>query len=182
MRDDWQPDAEGRRLGIQAFGADGVDTAIAIHRDTWISRPESLTDSQWAAKWRAWCQLHIAPALPLGPAPLTLRRGGKKFGPSPAATPAQLPPDPFDPVWSPVRDRLVAELTETVVASWFRGVRLQLHDDGTATLLVSSQFLRSWIERQYDGAIRRAVKAVHAGTSNVIVAVDGPDRREVSNG
>jgi hypothetical protein len=65
--ENWQPDDDGHRLGVQAFGADGIEAAIARHRDTWLSRPERLNAGQWEAKWRAWCRLHIAPSLPLGP-------------------------------------------------------------------------------------------------------------------
>jgi hypothetical protein len=72
--EDWWPDDDGYQLGIEAFGADGVDAAIITHRDTWLSRPERLTDKQWQAKWRAWCRLHIAPSLPLGPQLATRRR------------------------------------------------------------------------------------------------------------
>jgi hypothetical protein len=66
ISENWWPDDDGYQLGIQAFGAGDVDAAIATHRDTWLSRPERLTDKQWQAKWRAWCRLHIAPRLPLG--------------------------------------------------------------------------------------------------------------------
>jgi hypothetical protein len=63
--ENWRPDDEGLQLGIQAFGADGVEAAIARHRYTWLSRPERLTAAQWQAKWSAWCQSHIAPPLPI---------------------------------------------------------------------------------------------------------------------
>jgi hypothetical protein len=67
MAENWRPDDEGIQLGVRAFRADGIEAAIDRHRDTWLSRPERLTDRQWEAKWRAWCRLHIAPSLPLGP-------------------------------------------------------------------------------------------------------------------
>jgi hypothetical protein len=85
----WWPDPDGYQLGVQAFGTDGVDAAIAIHVNTWLSRPVQLTDRQWAAKWRAWCQLHIAPSLPLGPTELAVRRGKKYGRDRPPAVPAQ---------------------------------------------------------------------------------------------
>jgi hypothetical protein len=62
---EWRPDNEGMRLGVQAFGADGVEVAIARHRHVWRSRPMRLTEEQWHEKWKAWCLQHIAPALPL---------------------------------------------------------------------------------------------------------------------
>jgi hypothetical protein len=63
--ENWRPDDEGLQLGIQAFGADGVETAIARHRNVWSSRPERLTEKQWQSKWKAWCLQHIAPGLPI---------------------------------------------------------------------------------------------------------------------
>jgi hypothetical protein len=184
----WEPEADGRQLGIQAFGADGVDAAIAIHRDTWLSRPERLTDVQWQAKWRGWCRVHIAPPLPLPPQ-LAIRRGQRHAhreadGRRSSGAPPELPSEPDDPLWTPVRQRLVADTSigELNVRSWFGGARLELCNGG-AMLLLASKHTCQYVESHFEGQIIRAIKAVHPGTVRVVFAVKPADQQKgVSNG
>lgn len=53
ISDDWQPDDEGRRLGVEVFG-DKVDIEIRRHRDFWLGIPSPRgLRVDWQAVWRA---------------------------------------------------------------------------------------------------------------------------------
>lgn len=63
--------------------------------------------------------------------------------------------------------RLTEIVGEAVATSWFSKAMLGDITDGTATVIVSTRFVRSWLSARYDRATQEAIAAVYPGVTRV---------------
>jgi hypothetical protein len=78
IADDFQPDEQGRQLGVKTFG-DQLSIEIDSFRDYWLAKTgEKALRTDWQAQWRWWCRnKHKQLPLPLD-AELFAIDGGRK--------------------------------------------------------------------------------------------------------
>jgi len=63
--------------------------------------------------------------------------------------------------WLPILNRLKTDLSEAEVESWFAKATLGDIADGTATVVVPTRFLSSWLRDHYESKVLHAVAGEH---------------------
>jgi hypothetical protein len=164
---DWGPDAKTQQFAIERLGDEAaVDRCFAKFRVHHETSGQQWTPRGWQSRARGWVlkeEQFFGPqrSLPLMRVPRTTKLADA------AAVAAKRAAAESDPAWAPIYARLKAEHGESVASSWFAKAKLGALSGHTATVLVPTQFLASWLRDQYAAQVLSAIRAEHPDVTEV---------------